>query len=242
MRSIFNIKETDYQKIYSGINYVEKITEIENSSVSIFDFYKKEYLVFAPKYCKKIGYDLNIIKQEGINYFLNNMRPGDCREHKKIYKKALNYLYDLPQEQRKDYKLIMNYHIRDTKRKYVNILLQMAVLELDRNGNIWLIIILDDILRNENNMKVLEPRLMNIKTGKNIYLNNISEESKNPILTERELEILNMISMGMLSKQIADTLSLSPCTINNHRQKILKKTNAHNISEAIKYAKNIGLL
>jgi len=51
-----------------------------------------------------------------------------------------------------------------------------------------------------------------------------------------------LVSKGFVSKEIADKLFLSVNTINNHRQNILEKTNATNTSEAVSYARNLGLL
>lgn len=70
------------------------------------------------------------------------------------------------------------------------------------------------------------------------------EEAENDqkSLTQRELEVLELVSKGMQSKEIADKLFLSVFTINNHRQKILEKTNSSNSGEAVIYARNLGLL
>ncbi|MEL6390836.1 MAG: response regulator transcription factor [Bacteroidota bacterium] len=44
-------------------------------------------------------------------------------------------------------------------------------------------------------------------------------------LSQRELNVISLISQGMSSTQIADTLFLSPKTIENHRGNICKKLN-----------------
>lgn len=49
-------------------------------------------------------------------------------------------------------------------------------------------------------------------------------------------------SKGFASKEIADKLFLSINTVNNHRQNILEKIKASNTSEAVSYARNLGLL
>jgi DNA-binding NarL/FixJ family response regulator len=56
------------------------------------------------------------------------------------------------------------------------------------------------------------------------------EKSKEDIvhLTSRELEVLKLICNGYSTNEIADTLFLSNKTIDNHRSKILQKTNVKN--------------
>ena len=68
------------------------------------------------------------------------------------------------------------------------------------------------------------------------------EPNKKTILSKREIEVLGLVSKGFASKEIADKLFLSVNTVNNHRQNILEKVKASNTSEAVNYARNLGLL
>ncbi|BCB96898.1 DNA-binding response regulator [Dissulfurispira thermophila] len=61
------------------------------------------------------------------------------------------------------------------------------------------------------------------------------------ILTHREREVLQLLSEGKSTKQIASILSLSIKTIETHRQHITKKLNINNIAELTKYAIREGL-
>jgi DNA-binding NarL/FixJ family response regulator len=55
-------------------------------------------------------------------------------------------------------------------------------------------------------------------------------------LTEREMEILQLISEGKTSKDIADLLNLSIKTILTHRQNLMNKLDCHNVAKLTKYA------
>lgn len=55
-------------------------------------------------------------------------------------------------------------------------------------------------------------------------------------LSERESQVLHLISKGMSSNEIADKLHLSIHTINSHRKKILKKLGFKSPTELIAYA------
>ena len=55
-------------------------------------------------------------------------------------------------------------------------------------------------------------------------------------LTERELQIVRMISKGLSSTVMAETLNLSIHTINSHRKNILKKLGFKSPAELIAYA------
>jgi DNA-binding CsgD family transcriptional regulator len=61
-------------------------------------------------------------------------------------------------------------------------------------------------------------------------------------VTAREIEILQHIKSGKSTADIADTLRLSPFTVKNHVQKILRKLSAKSRSHAVAEAISRGLL
>lgn len=64
----------------------------------------------------------------------------------------------------------------------------------------------------------------------------------NNLVTRREIEILGWIKEGKTSADIAGILELSPFTVKNHVQNILKKLGARSRSHAVAQAINQGLL
>lgn len=64
----------------------------------------------------------------------------------------------------------------------------------------------------------------------------------NNLVTRREVEILCWIKEGKTTSDIAGILSLSPFTVKNHVQNILKKLGARSRSHAVAQAINLGLL
>ena len=64
----------------------------------------------------------------------------------------------------------------------------------------------------------------------------------NNLVTRREVEILGWIKEGKTTSDIAGILSLSPFTVKNHVQNILKKLGARSRSHAVAQAINLGLL
>lgn len=61
-------------------------------------------------------------------------------------------------------------------------------------------------------------------------------------LTERELQILQMIAEGGSTSAIAETLYLSPHTVRNHVRKILRKLDTHSKLGAVTTAATLGLV
>ncbi|MEJ2559257.1 MAG: LuxR C-terminal-related transcriptional regulator [Anaerolineae bacterium] len=61
-------------------------------------------------------------------------------------------------------------------------------------------------------------------------------------LTGREREVLSLLAQGLSTRDIAQTLSISPSTTRNHVQNILHKLHVHSRLEAVAYAFEHGLI
>jgi len=73
-----------------------------------------------------------------------------------------------------------------------------------------------------------------VSSGKNIYA-----ESK---LSKREMEVLDCLSQGMTSAQIASDLFISENTVKTHVRHILEKLESGNRAEAVRKAVQMGLI
>lgn len=71
----------------------------------------------------------------------------------------------------------------------------------------------------------------------NDLLQNGSSQAKNTIeLTEREIEVIRLITSEFSSKEIAEKLCISPRTVDTHRQNIMEKIGVRSVVGIIKYA------
>lgn len=61
-------------------------------------------------------------------------------------------------------------------------------------------------------------------------------------LTDRELQILNMIIAGRTSREIAELLSISPKTVDKHRTSLMQKLNVHSVAELMAKALQEGFI
>ncbi len=112
------------------------------------------------------------------------------------------------------------------------------------------------ILKDSTNTELLQA-IRNILSGKRVLSPGVSKkviegylESKKDqsimspwdTLTLREREILRLIGEGQKNKDIADSLSISPNTVEKHRANIMEKLNLHSVSALTAYAMRKGLI
>jgi DNA-binding NarL/FixJ family response regulator len=70
---------------------------------------------------------------------------------------------------------------------------------------------------------------------KNIKSNQVSHEVMEA-LSERELEVLKQICIGLSNQEIAENLHISKRTVDKHRANLLDKTNSKNTAHLVMYA------
>lgn len=117
----------------------------------------------------------------------------------------------------------------------------LQVLETDHMGNAWLALCILEISPNQQPPFMVNYQIINTATGEVFSPLTKYLQSKS-ILTKRELEILNLIAQGKLSKEISELLHISVHTVDTHRQRILEKLNVDNSHEAVRCALSLGLI
>lgn len=106
---------------------------------------------------------------------------------------------------------------------------------------------IDGCLLKNNTGKELADAIDRVWDGKAYYdqiqsFTATNEEIKQYKLSDREIEIIQSISEGLSSFDIAQKLFISAHTVKTHRKNILKKLGLHNSSELTQYALNNGII
>jgi DNA-binding CsgD family transcriptional regulator len=236
------VDETDYERFELNRKLLVKIAEVENSSLAVYDLNRKQYILADSKFDQKTGYRLNHDFHIDPDYFYKLMHPEDFPFVLDTIIKTVNFLNTVPPDEKTKFKLIVDFRLLNTKGIYLLFVQQVVVLELDRKGNIWLVLKLVDLVSEDSAKTPSHRKLLNMKTGKLALFNDDEICPSDTVLSKRETEVLGLISQGLNSKNIAERLFISVNTVNNHRQKILAKTNSWNSSHALTYAKRLGII
>jgi DNA-binding NarL/FixJ family response regulator len=67
-------------------------------------------------------------------------------------------------------------------------------------------------------------------------------DSPGDVLTDRELEVLQMIAGGHSNREIAEILKLSVKTVETHRMHLMEKLDIHDVAGLVRYALRKGLI
>jgi len=232
---------TDYSILNYHMRLLGQLALVENSSMTIYDILQRKYVFVRNRFRELIDYDEKAAAEEGYAFFFRLMHPDDVLFVLDTSIRSLEHMTGVPHAERKDYKTVFEFRLRNREGKYIRFIQQLVNLELDLAGNMWLILILMDVNPNQQGDKQMLRSTMNMRTGKVIPFTEEKDERQSQ-LTKRELEILGLLAKGMASKEIAEQLFLSVNTVNNHRQNIIEKMDVSNTSEALSYAMRIGII
>lgn len=83
--------------------------------------------------------------------------------------------------------------------------------------------------------QTVREKIFNSFAKKNPKVNPI-ESNTNSAITDRELEILKLISLEYSGKEISEELFISTHTVESHRKNLIKKLNVKNTIGLVKYA------
>jgi DNA-binding NarL/FixJ family response regulator len=105
------------------------------------------------------------------------------------------------------------------------------------------------VMKNESSQKIMEAlhrvlrgelylseRLSGTFLSKFLHLRSDNQDSYLSSLTDRELEVFQLIGVGRSTREIAETLHLSAKTIETHRTHIIEKLGLRNSKEVFQHA------
>ena len=240
MRYQFEEKNLDYSLLEKHKASLQTLADIGNSGVNLFDVSKRQIVFFSSNYGQQLGYDKSDYEKLGQAFFVDKIHPEDALKLS-INSVSIFKIFDnFSAEDKLTHKLITEYRMLNAQNKYVRLIEQHQFIELDKTGQIWLLLGIVDISPNQEEFNGIKCQFLNFKTGKTIPFE--APQKATYELTSRELEILKLVKNGLLSKEISNKLSISLHTVNTHRQRFLEKLGANNSFEAVKFASKFGLL
>lgn len=236
----FREKDLDYSVVPKHIKSLQLLADISNSGVSVFDLNKKQMIFFSADYGKLLGYKPSDYEALNYQFFDGKIHPEEKLKLALNGVSLLKMFNAFSSDEKLNHKAIYEYRMLNAEGNYVRLIEQYQILELDKSGQIWLMLSIVDISPDQENDNPVKCQLLNFRTGNFIPFE--VEQKADLELTPRELEILKLVKQGYLSKEISDRLSISVHTVNTHRQRFLEKLGANNSMEAVIFASKFGLL
>ncbi|MFL5731340.1 MAG: LuxR C-terminal-related transcriptional regulator [Cytophagaceae bacterium] len=208
--------------------------------VCLYNFHTKQYEFFSSNVKNILGYSPEDYLKGGLAFGMSTFHEA----HAKVFSEKI---LPLMLEQINVYastgelkKVSFEYpfKVRTTEGNYLWFLQQMNFLETDEHGYPFLSVLFMiniDSVKSDNYLTFT----VNKKDERGMFHQMLSEKfiaDEDFRFSERELEILQLLSEGKSSQEISNLLFISKHTVNTHRQNMLEKTSAKNTIELLNIA------
>ncbi|WP_075602702.1 response regulator transcription factor [Saccharicrinis aurantiacus] len=233
-----SINHTEQEFLDNQPTYLEAFKAMARTtynSIYVIDYQNKKFEYVSDNPLFLCGHSANEVQEMGYAFYFKYVVESDLDLLLRINNIGFEYYEGIPIEQRKEYIISYDFHIRNQNDQVILINQKLTPIMLDKNGRMWkaLCIVSLSSERSSGNIRIF-------KNGENVFAEyneegNFWMKSAKVILTDREKDILHYSVRGLTINGIAEKLFLSPDTIKFHRRKLFDKLDVSNISEAISY-------
>lgn len=238
----FREEDLDYSVLDRHLPFLERLDEVGNSAISVFDLCRREHVYTSARYRERLGI-LDVPSGLPVEGGLDGlMHPGDLLLSLDAGYENLCFILKQPPEERRFYKAIHDFRLRKSATEWTRVVEQHVLLETDPDGNIWLSLSIVDVSPDQDLETPFRASIVDVRTDDVFAFAPESRNGQSHDLSSREREVLSLVAGGQSSSDIAGQLFLSVHTVNRHRQNILRKTNAQSTAGAIRYALERGLI
>lgn len=237
---VFDEATLDYSLIPKHVRALQTLADVSHSGVQIFDICRKEVAFFSSNFAQLLGYEPADYEGQNYHFFETKIHPDEALQFAMRGTSVLKLFSALSKDEKLNHKVVYEYRMLNREDKYVKLTEQYQTLELDAEGQIWLMFSIVDLSPNQESDGSVKCQILNFRTGHLVPFE--LEQELQVELTKRELEILKLVKQGYLSKEISDKLAISVHTVNTHRYRFLEKLGANNSIEAVAFAAKHGLL
>ncbi|RAJ83165.1 regulatory LuxR family protein [Chitinophaga dinghuensis] len=241
---VFKTNTSYYDEIVDA--HVKRLSEIDNilppSSTFLMltntSTYSYEFISRNIQYAT--GLDKEELYAGGIKYFLSKVHQEDIQVWLIALADLMTFcMTQIRESERKKMSFQYNYRLQIRPDKVVNVVENQIPLVLDDSGKP--IIGLGHFTVYEDGLfqpiKAYARILNDNEEYETIYYKNYGVQHLLGGLSNREQDILRLLALRKTSKEIGESLFISPHTVDTHRRKILHKLNLSSTSDIIVYCR-----
>lgn len=234
---------TEFRDINNDDEFMVRLNNSLTLSRQFFyigDVLKLKLLYTSPQVLDILGIEP---EDYDLTYNFTKTHPSDIDRRGRMRVKVINKGQELFLNKAEPYVLSSNFRIKNIKGEYLNTLGQCYLFYLGLPVDTTFLLLITTPI--DSFSKIIKRNFYHWYSGNDLkYFRYPDEELllTGSSLSEREIEILRYIHMGMDSKEISLNLNLSLNTISTHRKNILKKSGKTTIGELIYDLEGIGLI
>tara|TARA_B100001750_G_C15420357_1_gene552604 strand:- start:367 stop:1176 length:810 start_codon:yes stop_codon:yes gene_type:complete len=234
--SIDTLTDTDKQQTSKYLEVVEAFARTTYKSVYVIDYEQKgfEYVSDNPLFL--CGNTASEVLKMGYDFYFKYVPEADLELLLKINTVGFDFYETKRLEERKDYSISYDFHLKTEAGKPLLINQNLTPLFLTESGKIWKAICFVSLSTQQQAGNITITK----KGSSEKLIYDLTADCWKAVqkleLTQREQEILHYAIRGYAITEIAEQLYISSNTVKFHRKKLFEKLGVATIYEAISYA------
>lgn len=240
------IKESVVQKYIEQQTTIDKILPESASFFYIVESPSRKYHFMGKQQETVSGYSNFEFFDQGVELFLHSLHPDEIDIILgQVFPYAMSLVHKAADKDKKKLLLQYNYRFRRKTGEYINLLEQVYVLEVDKEGKASLLLGNIIVLSNDNILPVqFSAKIFRQNSISETLFSKTYTTTQQPFktITKREMDILRNLAAGKTSREIGQELYISHHTVDTHRRNLLRKLQCKSVVDLARYAFKNGLL
>lgn len=230
-------EELDYSRVSDYVRSAEAFSRSTYQSVYIIDYFRQNFLYVSPNPMFLCGLSPQQMRELGYRFYIQYVPEEEQSLLLALNKAGFDFYNNIPVDDCKNWYISYDFHILNRRRKIL-VNHKLTPLALTSDGRIWLALCVVSIATHTDAGHIEMHRV----GSSDFFEYNMNtrhwDKRQMPVLTDGEQSVLTLSIQGYTISEIADRICLSSDTIKKYRQRIFKKLDVRNISEAIVAATN----
>jgi DNA-binding CsgD family transcriptional regulator len=227
---------------------VNELSKNEHNLKTVFDNVNGKFLAISESFEAITGYKQEDIKKYGIALYLKVFALDHFFAPVIMSKWGFRVIEQMEMAQDVNYwdlrMTLCGFKVKRKNGQLRRAMMRFIPLEMDEKGGVKVYLITGDdvthLIKSDNYWGRIT--YGEDSTHKFSYESTIKKSQNKDILSAREIEVLQLISEGMESKEIGTKLFMSSHTVDNHRRNALTRTGAKDTTALIQICRMCSIL
>jgi DNA-binding CsgD family transcriptional regulator len=207
----------------------------------VLDYTAQQYLMMTNEMQSIAGYHPSEFIESRLEKLIEVYHKDDFKIfNQQVFTYNTAFLKQTPQEDHHQYIFSYNFRLARHDKKFAHVLQRNSFITSKETGlplySFGMIIDITEFKTDTVMVHTIAKGMGEEGNKQLVRTNYFYPNFEETLLTRREKLVLQYLSEGQSSKQVADKLFLSEYTVVNHKQNMLRKTNTKNVTELVVFA------
>jgi len=235
------ITDADYERAKPYVEATQAFAQSTYQSIYIIDYFRKNFLYVSDNPLFLCGHTADEVRGMGYTFYMDHVPESELPMLTELNRSGFRAFYEEPVENRHQCMMSYDFHILTDKRPLL-VNHKITPLAITAEGRVWLALCTVS-LSSHKEAGHIEFRILG-QSGHRQY--SLTAHRWQPCegitLTPEEKQVLTLSAQGYTMKEIGDHICRSFDTVKFYRRQLFEKLDVANITEAIAFVTNYGLL